>query len=177
VRLFAATVEAEIAATQAAVFEHIVPIDLASIFTGYGPLPAVSGTEHQTGAWDAAGQTRIVRLSDGSSANERLTRYEYPSYFGYTVSGFSGALRLLATSASGEWWFAEHASPNVTRVRWRYAFSPRSLLVAPVVWLITNALWRGYMRKALALCRRQIEEGAIPAPSRSPRPPGPPPPR
>ena len=65
-----ATVEATVKADQATAFERIVPIDLASIFTGYGPLPAVTGIQNQMGAWDAAGQTRTVFLSDGSSSQE-----------------------------------------------------------------------------------------------------------
>jgi hypothetical protein len=39
-------------------FCFIAPIDLTTIFRGYGPLPAVVGTTDQTGAWDAAGQSR-----------------------------------------------------------------------------------------------------------------------
>jgi hypothetical protein len=63
-KAISATVEADVRANQAAAFEHIVPFDLTSIFAGYGPLPAVTGTQHQVGAWDTAGQTRTVRLSD-----------------------------------------------------------------------------------------------------------------
>lgn len=112
---FSATVETEVARQLDAVFKHIVPIELASIFTGYGPLPSVTGTLHQTGAWDAAGQTRTVTLSDGSSATEILTKYDAPNYFSYTVSGFTGALRFLATSADGEWWFDTNQPSN-----WRH---------------------------------------------------------
>ncbi|HEU4798112.1 MAG TPA: SRPBCC family protein [bacterium] len=158
--LFSATVQTEITAQQAAVFKHIVPIDLASIFTGYGPLPSVAGTQNQTGAWDAAGQTRTVTFSDGSSASELLTKYEYPRYFSYTVSGFTGALRLLTTSANGEWWFDTNPSSGATSIKWRYAFNARSVFAAPILWLITNILWRGYMRKALTLSKAQIESSA-----------------
>jgi hypothetical protein len=157
---FSATVQTEIAARQAAVFEHIVPIDLASIFTGYGPLPSVTGTQNQTGAWDAAGQTRTVTLSDGSPARELLTSYEYPHYLSYTVSGFTGALRLFTTSANGEWWFDTNPSSSATSVKWRYAFNSRSVFAAPILWLIANFLWRGYMRKALMLSKAQIERSA-----------------
>lgn len=152
-----ATVETDINANQSAAFEHIVPIDLVSIFTGYGPLPAVTGTQGQTGAWDAAGQTRTVRLSDGSSAEELLTRYDYPRYFSYTVSGFTGVLRWLTTSANGEWWFNRDISPGRTHIQWRYAFNARSVFATPVLWLAANFLWHGYMNKALALAKLQVE--------------------
>ncbi len=83
--VLSAIVIADVAANQVATFEHIVPINLSSVFTGYGPLPAVAGAQNQTGDWDAAGQTRTVLLSDGSSVQELLTKYEHPHYFSYTV--------------------------------------------------------------------------------------------
>jgi hypothetical protein len=39
-----ATVQRIIEASTEDAFKHIVPIDLTSIFTGYGPLPAVTET-------------------------------------------------------------------------------------------------------------------------------------
>src|SRR5262249_36406922 len=123
-RPLSAEVEVTANAHQDAAFAHIVPIDLASIFTGYGPLPAVTRTQDQVGAWDTVGQTRTVHLSDGSSAQELLTAYERPGYFSYAVSGFTGVLRHFTSSANGEWWFTTVA-PGRTRIRWRYAFNPR----------------------------------------------------
>jgi len=156
---FPATVEVSVKAPQAVAFNHIVPIDLTTIFTGFGPLPAVTGTTNQVGAWDAAGQTRTVNLSDGSSASESLNKYQHPNYFSYTVSGFTGALRFLTTSADGEWWFSSNASGQ-THIKWRYAFNARSFLAAPILWFIANFLWRGYMRKALQLSAAQVERNA-----------------
>ena len=156
---FSATVQTEIAAQQTVVFNYIVPIDLAFIFTGYGPLPAVAGTKNQTGAWDAAGQTRTVIFSDGNSASEMMTKYEYPRYFSYTVSDFTGAIGVFAKSANGEWWFDKNPSSGATIIKWRYAFNARSVFTAPVVWMITKTLWRSYMHKALMLSKAQIEIG------------------
>ncbi|MGB6067415.1 MAG: hypothetical protein WBG50_21630 [Desulfomonilaceae bacterium] len=155
----AVTVNTDVAVSQIAAFEHNVPIDLTSIFTGYGPLPAVTGTKNQTGAWDGSGQTRTVLLSDGSSAQEMLTNYEHPNYFSYRVTGFTGALRLLITSANGEWWFSSTSSGK-THIEWRYAFNPKSAFAVPILWFITNVLWRGYMHKALRLFKAQVEHNA-----------------
>ena len=156
--MLSATVETDIQADQSTTFMHIVPVDLTSIFRGYGPLPAVVGTQHQTGAWNAVGQTRTVLLSDGSSARELITKYEYPHHFGYTVSDFTGVLRFLITSANGEWWFSSDVSSGKTNVEWRYAFTERSILAVPILWFIMKMLWYGYMDKALALCKVQIEK-------------------
>jgi hypothetical protein len=51
----------------------------------------------------------------------------------------------------------------VTTVKWRYAFEARSALAAPVLWLIANAFWRGYMRKALRLAKQQMESQGLQA--------------
>jgi hypothetical protein len=155
-----AVVEIEVQVPQALAFMHIVPIDLSSIFTGYGPLPSITGTHNQTGAWDAAGQTRTVSLSDGSSAHELITKYEYPGYFRYTVSGFTGMLGLFTGSANGEWWFQDNPSSGNTRIKWRYAFNARAIWSVPILWIITNVFWRGYMQKALILAKKQIESNA-----------------
>lgn len=151
-----AIVETTVKASQAKTFEQIVPIDLKTIFTGYGLLPAVTGTQNQAGAWDAAGQTRTVNLSDGSSAQELLTKYEYPNYFSYTVSGFTGVLSFLTTSADGQWWFSSTASGQ-TLVKWHYAFNAKSFWTIPILWFIATFLWRNYMRKALLLSKIQVE--------------------
>lgn len=155
-RSLSAIVETIVKAEQVKTFEHIVPIDLKTIFTGYGPLPAVKNTRNQAGAWDTAGQTRTVNLTDGSSAQELLTKYEYPNYFSYTVSGFTGVLRLLTTSANGQWWF-KSVAPEQTLVKWRYTFNARSVWTAPILWFIATFLWRNYMRKALLLSQIQVE--------------------
>jgi len=159
--LLSATVTADVAASRIDVFEYNVPVDLTTIFTGYGPLPAVSGTKNQTGAWDGAGQKRTVLLSDGSSAKEMLTTYEHPNYFSYTVSDFSGVLRFLTTGAEGAWWFSSTASGQ-THIKWRYAFTARSVFAVPVLWFVTKVLWRGYMRKAMRLLKVQLEQKAAP---------------
>ena len=155
----ATTVETIIAVPREQAFLGTVPIDLSSIFTGFGPLPAVTGVTDQVGGWDAVGQTRSVTLSDGSSAKEEMTGYKRPQYFSYTVSGFTGVFRFLTTSANGEWWF-EPVSKVETHIKWRYAYNSRNVVTIPPLWFIVNVFWRGYMKKALSLSKRQIESKA-----------------
>ena len=137
-------------------FILIAPIDLTSIFTGYGPLPAVIGTEDQVGKWDCAGQSRTVLLSDGTTAREILETYDCPNQFSYTVDVFTGPLRFLVRSAHGSWQFSEEN--DQTDVIWTYSFSARSVLVLPIVWFIAQVLWRGYMRKAIRLAAVQLND-------------------
>ncbi len=155
-----ATVCMEVAGSRNDVFEYTVPIDLASIFTGYGPLPAVISTENQTGDWNGENQTRTVVLSDGSSAREKLIRYDHPNYFSYTVGAFTGFLGIVAASANGEWWF-DSASSGKTHIKWRYTFHARAFWSVPVLYLMTRLAWRGYMRKALRILSAQLDRNAV----------------
>jgi hypothetical protein len=156
IAIVATTIEAS---TEVA-FEHIVPIDLTSIFTGYGPLPAVTQTRDQSGNWDAVGRSRTVVFSDGSSAQETLTGYEYPNRFTYGIKGFTGVLRFLTSEARGEWTFERVPGGNATSVRWSYEFVSRTKFLEPLVGLFTQRLWRGYMRQALRLSKAQVEAHA-----------------
>lgn len=156
----AATVHTTINALKAKAFRHIAPIDLTSIFTGFGPLPSVAETRNQTGPWDGAGRSRTVVFSDGSSATETLTGYEDAHRFSYRITGFTGVLRYLASEARGEWKF-DTTPTGHTSVVWRYEFVSRSKWLKPLVGLFTKRLWRGYMERALSLSKAQVE--ALPA--------------
>jgi hypothetical protein len=154
-------VEGSVAAPIETVFDVFVPIDLTTIMTGYGPLPAVTAVEEQVGGWDAAGQTRVIRLADGSSMHEALTRVERPSHFAYQIGELTSPLRHLTSGMRGAWWFdeARESRPEapVTHVRWRYVYEMRSSLTRPLGALIIGQPWRRYMKRALALASEQAE--------------------
>jgi hypothetical protein len=139
-------------------FCHVVPVDLTSIFKGYGLLPAVISTSAQTGDWDAVGQTKTVHLSDGSNVREMITEYQKPDYFAYIVSNFSGSLGYLITSATGEWWFESGDSlSSDTVIRWSYTFIPKSLIAVPILWIVNKFLWAGYMQSVMSNLKFQID--------------------
>jgi hypothetical protein len=114
----------------------------------------------QTGAWDAAGQSRTILLSDGSRAREELTNYSRPQHFSYIVSGFTGTLRFLTIRALGEWHFEEQSGG--TSVRWVYTFEARSVFAFPLLLAVIRPLWQAYMRKALREALTQLEASASP---------------
>ena len=154
-------VEGNVAAPIETVFDVFVPIDLTTIMTGYGPLPAVTAVEDQVGCWDAAGQTRVIRLADGSSMHEALTRVERPSHFAYQIGELTSPLRYLTSGMRGAWWFSEapesRSDEPLTHVRWRYVYEMRSALTRPLGALIIGQPWRRYMKRALALATEQAE--------------------
>lgn len=154
------TIPVEVSATANQQLGHtflaIAPIDLTTIFTGHLGLPAVVDTTDQVGGWNTEGETRTVHLADGSTAREHLTHYDLPNGFGYTVSDFSGSLRMLAREARGRWWFEADGGDRTT-VRWRYEFVPTTPIAFPVLWLIARLAWSGYMSKAINLAIRHAE--------------------
>ena len=130
-------------------FDAIVPVDLTLILRGFGPIPGVLGVRDQSGPWSAVVATRLVVLSDGSIAPERITAHEPGRYFGYRVGPFAPPLGLIAAHADGAWWFTDVGS-GATHIRWSYTFTlsgPAARLAAPVV----QRVWRAYARQVLAL--------------------------
>jgi hypothetical protein len=154
-------VSAEVSVNNLDAFSHVVPIDLTSIFKGYGFLPAVISTEDQTGNWDAIGKTRTVNLSDASSAKEQLTQYQKPDYFSYVVSDFSGILGWLITPAVGEWWFDTGDPSSNSVIRWSYTFIPKSFIAIPILWIVNKFLWAGYMRSVISNIQAQLNSQTL----------------
>ena len=78
-------------------FHRTLPAPLPDIFKRWhGPFPPIREVRDQTGAWDAAGQTRNVRLA-GGSLREELTNVDPPTSFGYRLGDVKG----LGTTLEG----------------------------------------------------------------------------
>lgn len=150
----AVTVARSVNASSAHAFDTIVPIDLPSVFKGFGPLPAVAGTQDQVGNWDTVGQSRRVNLSDGSHATEQIDEYARPDRFGYTVGPFSGIVGKLVDRAEGEWRFSEQA--DGAQIEWTYTWFARRG-AKPLIWPLT-LLWRRYADRVLADAAALVEE-------------------
>jgi hypothetical protein len=137
-------------------WDVIVPVDLASVFTGLKPLiPAVTGTRDQTGAWDAAGQTRKIDLADGTGTAERIDVADRPNVFSYTVGPFTGPLGRFVDHADGEFKFTE--MNGGTHVRWTYVWFP-SKGGTPIVWVLSK-LWGVYARRMVVALAKLAEPG------------------
>ena len=155
------TVKARAKCPAETAFDVIAPIDLSSILEGWLLVPGVDGVRDQTGAWDAAGQTRTVLLSDGSEVEETLTSVERPKSFGYRVGPLPGPLGLLAGFATGEWVF-KPVSAKSTDISWTYSFEV-DLIRHMAVRLIVAPMWRGYADRALKRAVAAAEAAHKPA--------------
>jgi Polyketide cyclase / dehydrase and lipid transport len=127
-------------------FHRTLPAPLPDIFKRWhGPFPPIREVRDQTGAWDAAGQTRNVRLA-GGSLREELTNVDPPTSFGYRLGDVKGPMALLVDHVVGEWVFAP--APGGTEITWRWDIHARSALTA---WALPvfGRLWKGYARQVL----------------------------
>lgn len=146
------TVRQPVHSSPARAFDVVIPVDLAAIFLGYGPLPAVTGTRDQVGDWNTAGSTRTVLLKDGGVMSEALTRVEHPGRCEYRVRPEKGLLKEFVQHIDGRFLF-EPAPGGGSVIDWTYSFVPkpgrRPLLLA------LAPLWRRYatatMQRAASL--------------------------
>ncbi|MFK7895426.1 MAG: SRPBCC family protein [Myxococcota bacterium] len=154
-------VRGQVAAPIERVFDVFMPIDLRKIMVGYGPLPAVTAIEDQTGDWSSVGESRIIRLADGHGMLEVLTAVDRPRRFAYTISDLTNVLRFLVTRFHGEWNFeaveqGPVAGPDLTRATWRYSFEPRSALARPIALFVLTQFWRPCMQQGLELATAEM---------------------
>ncbi|MFX0202182.1 MAG: SRPBCC family protein [Candidatus Hodarchaeota archaeon] len=140
-------------------FEWFIPIQLADILLGYGPLPAVVKTSRQSGAWDKPGSNRTVHLADGNTAFEEVTVCERPSYFAYRVSKFTNVIRFFARDATGQWWFEEKG--RKTYVKWKYTFYAYNAFTALLLFPIVQLFWNGYMRVGMKTTKQLAEQQVV----------------
>jgi len=148
------TVETPCATSPSVAFTIIVPIDLSKVFKKWGPFPAVRGANNQTGNWDTPGQTRNPDLSDGTTANEKLTEYTAPHSFAYEITEFTGALGGLVTKVRGEWTMTPDGPDTI--VRWTYSFYPRPGRRF-IVRRVLTPLWRRYATRMLDATVQYVE--------------------
>lgn len=142
---YSASATALVAAPPHAVFPRLTQHDATRFYPKSGVLPAVVDVRAQTGGWDAAGQTRTVVMSDGSSFTETLRGATEP-LFAYDLTEFTGFFGVLVDHARSEWRVV--ADGDGSSIAWTYAFTSkpgRGLFVAAIVRLA----WAGYMRRVL----------------------------
>ena len=129
-------------------FDAILPAPLEKVFArGYGPIPAVRGTEGAPpGPWGYVGFRRTVRMADGGAVREELTRVDRPTAFGYTLDEVSGPMKFLASRVYGLWTFTP--ADGGTLVTWEWDLHPASALTAPLL-PVFAMLWRRFAGRSL----------------------------
>jgi hypothetical protein len=140
-------------------FDILTPSDPARFYPKFRVVPATVGVEGQTGAWDAVGQTRVLRLSDGSSVRETTKDVERPSFFAYELTEFTKAFGPIVDHARAEWRF--EAVEGGTLITWTYTFFGKPGR-GWVVTLIVRLIWAAYMRKVMPGLVAEVERVTAP---------------
>jgi hypothetical protein len=154
------TVTATIGVPRSALWQWLIPgvfyTELDTVLRDEAGLPGVTRTTGTTGAWDIAGSTRIVHLSDGTWCRETVKTATAPHYFAYRLTEFSSRLvGMLVREATGQWWFTDDGAG--THAKWTYTAESRSLLAAPLLVPVIKILWRRYMTSAIRRIKARAE--------------------
>jgi hypothetical protein len=144
------TVRADLQST----WDIVTPITPVGLYPSFGPLPAVVEVLDQTGAWDAAGQTRTLVLSDGGSVVEHLREVAPPGRFVYELTDFQKLFGTIVGGARAEWAF--RAVGVSTSIRWTYTFYALPGKRWPLAAIVGN-LWAPYMRRVLRGIAAEVE--------------------
>lgn len=148
------TVTGIVPAAPGRTFDILTPSDPSRFYPKFRVIPATVRVEGQTGAWDAVGQTRILRLSDGSSVRETTTDVERPGFFAYELTEFTKVFGPIIHHARAEWRF--EAIEGGTVISWTYTFfgkPGRGWIVS----LIVNLIWAAYMRQVMPGLVAEVE--------------------
>jgi hypothetical protein len=140
-----ASATAYVGAPVARVFPRLTQHDPTKFYPRSGVLPAVVEVREQTGGWDAAGQTRIIVLSDGGTVFETLRSATAP-LFSYDLTHFTGLFGILVAGAHSDWTVVREGGKSA--ISWTYSFTSRpgrGFIVAALVRLA----WGPYMRRVL----------------------------
>jgi hypothetical protein len=128
-----------------AAFDGVLAAPLEELFPHRaGPIPPVRASEGQAGAWATVGQTRTVRLADGSSNLETLVAADRPDSYRYRLTDFTGPLKALVADVDGEFSFVPVGSG--TRVTWSWVLRPTNG-VARLLLPVLGFFWRQYAAK------------------------------
>ncbi|HEX2895586.1 MAG TPA: SRPBCC family protein [Marmoricola sp.] len=121
-------------------FQCLADAPLEDLFTTRsGLIPRVRGCEGQQGPWGTVGQTRTVVLDDGSRNVETLVAVDPPSDYRYTLTDFTGPMKLLVRKVEGRFTYVPEG--DGTRATWSWTLHPTSPL-ARLAFPLLGASWR-----------------------------------
>lgn len=152
-------VSAEIEVPRDWFFYWFTSIDLSKVMHRYGPLSGVVGIRDQTGPMHVPGSSRVLLLSDGTTAIEQVTSCDPPKEVEYRLYQLTSFFRYLVAEARGEIGFGETRNGG-TSVEWRYSFFGRNLAATLVLQMLIPLLWNGFMQAALTRSKHLAEAEA-----------------
>lgn len=154
----------EVPLDRQAAFRAAAALDAPKIILPHGPIPGVLSIEGHTGPWSEIGQERVVTLTNGDTVLEKLDVFLPGVSLAYDVREFTGFFGMLVHEAFGEWNFQD-TGPGRSTIMWRYTFAATEPLFRPVLWVILNGFYKGFMKSALARFQASIESAPAAQPA------------
>jgi hypothetical protein len=142
------SVEAKVALPADLLLAWFVPRSPVGLFEAWGPMPGVAAAFAPSGLWTLAGSRRRLRLTDGREITEEVLACELPHLFRYRMSGFAPPLSVLLRKVEGQW-SVRPAPGGTALLRWTYVLRATVVWAVPLLWLMAQLAWRGYMRANL----------------------------
>lgn len=137
-------------------FDRLLALPLPSLFARrFGPISPVREVRDAPPSWDSTGQSRLVVLTDGSTAREELTSVDPPHGYGYTLGELTGPLKLLVERVEGRW--GVEPVGTGARITWAWTVHPNGP-VGELAMPLFEWLWHGYARQALEELERLLLE-------------------
>lgn len=138
-----------------AVFDAAVASDnMPRLLLAFGPIPGVARVELPAGSALAAGVSRQISLTDGTTMQEEVMALQPPSAAGPGRHEYrwkhppAPPFSLLIRGAHAVWTF--RAEGDGTQVDWLYTFTPTNalgyVLATPVIALFRRWMQRGLTR-------------------------------
>lgn len=154
------TAEIDVANSRETVFKYISGGEaLPAWLKKCGPVNGVVKTVVNKGPYTTVGASRTVYFDDGSTIVEQLTEFDPFSYYAYSVTDITNALRHLTNLGYGQWWFEERAA--VTHVKWTYSFVPKNVVARLFLSVFLSLFYKKFMNQALQLAKGQLERQAV----------------
>ena len=124
-----------------------------SFFNGFVVIPSVERVEVLYEE-PVAGGKRLVHNSDGSVLEEELLVFTPSSEHRYRLfGGFTFPFSWMIHEAQATW-SCSKVSDTQTRVSWTYRFHVRSLLLAPLTYVVVKL----FFTRAMSLCLQSMSK-------------------
>lgn len=114
-------------------------------FTGYGLIPAIRRIRLAEPL--AVGVVRHIHNADNTVLTETVTVVDRPHRHAYMLSGFTAPFSWLVKQGEADWQLT--ATSGGTNVVWTYQFTPTSVLLYPLCYIMLKLFMQGAMQRCL----------------------------
>jgi hypothetical protein len=138
------TCHATLQITAEEIAQQILDVTKWLDFKGYGPLPGIKAAEFEVRTPEIVGSRIRVTNTDGSKHIEEIVDWQPAKRIQLQMKEFSMPLSRLATRIDETWEFERDG--NETRATRSFQMHAKSVLMWPVLWMISFLLKRAIVR-------------------------------